>query len=217
MIVKVCGMRDAANIRAVEALGIHWMGFIFWPGSSRFVSKCPAYLPVHSKRVGVFVDAGIEEVVRQAEAYRLNLIQLHGNESPDEVALLRTTLSDRGIPVAIIKAFCVKSPADIAAHRAYDGLADYYLFDTRKSSGETGDRQLPGGTGQQFDWSLLDAYCGNTPFLLSGGIGPYDAQRIRLFRHPQCVGIDLNSRFETAPGLKDLASLRCFLTQLTQN
>lgn len=204
MIVKVCGMREAENIRAVESLGIHWMGFIFWPGSSRYVSERPAYLPIRAKRVGVFVNAGVEEVIRRAEAYRLDLIQLHGSESPDEVALLRAALADSGLPAAIIKAFSVRSRSDIEAHRAYDGLADYYLFDTKGKS--------VGGNGEQFDWGLLDAYCGSTPFLLSGGIGPADAPRIRCFRHPQCVGIDLNSRFETAPAHKDIAALRQFLS-----
>ena len=97
----------------------------------------------------------------------------------------------------------MKRREDIATYKAYEGMVDYFLFDTKA--------QLPGGSGQQFDWSILSAYDGNTPFLLSGGIGPDDAERIRVFHHPQCIGIDLNSRFELSPGLKDVRKLKTFL------
>ena len=209
MIVKVCGMRDADNIRAVEQLGVDWMGFIFWPKSSRYVSEKPAYLPTRCKRVGVFVDADIETVKQTADDYALDLIQLHGHESPECVRALRAACSvSRGISAApaIIKAISVSTRADIALTEPYAGLVDYFLFDTKCKT--------VGGSGEHFDWSVLADYDGETPFLLSGGIGPDDAERVLAFHHPRCVGIDLNSRFELAPGLKDINKLKQFLEHL---
>lgn len=195
MIVKVCGMREPDNIRAVEQLGIDWMGFIFWPGSSRYVARRPAYLPIRCRRVGVFVDAPLADVLQRAEEYALDFIQLHGHESAEYVRQLR--------PYGIIKAFNIASADDLAQVAAYEGLVDYFLFDTKGRS--------VGGNGEKFDWTVLSAYNGPTPFLLSGGIGPDDAARVRQFRHPRCVGIDLNSRFELSPGLKDIEKLKRFL------
>ena len=197
-LVKVCGMREAENIREVEALGIDLMGFIFWPKSSRYVSERPAYLPTNCKRVGVFVDEDIETVKRIADDYALDFIQLHGHETTEYCAQLKG--------LKLIKAISVSGLDDIAAYKAYEGLVDYFLFDTKCPS--------VGGSGQQFDWSVLSAYDGDTPFLLSGGIGPDDAGRVKAFRHPKCIGIDLNSRFEQAPGLKDINKLKSFIESL---
>lgn len=204
--IKVCGMRDAENIRDVESLGIDLMGFIFWPRSSRYVAERPAYLPTHCKRVGVFVDETIETVCRLAADYALDYIQLHGHESPDYIRTLNAQCS-------VIKAFNIATAADLAQTAPYVGLVDYFLFDTKGPS--------VGGNGEKFDWSILSAYDGSTPFLLSGGIGPDDAESLSSYlsvldsRH--CIGIDLNSRFERSPGLKDVATLRRFLTQLTHS
>jgi phosphoribosylanthranilate isomerase len=202
-------MREAENIRAVDQLSIincqlsiDWMGFIFWPKSSRYVSECPCYLPTHCKRVGVFVDADIHEVQQKVAEYGLDYIQLHGHERPDYIRQLRAD----GSSPAIIKAISISSHDDIATYKDYEGLVDYFLFDTKA--------QLPGGNGQQFDWNVLADYDGNTPFLLSGGIDPDDAERIRTFIHPQCLGIDLNSRFELAPALKDINKLKEFIKKV---
>ena len=197
MIVKVCGMRDTENIREAEALGINLMGFIFWPKSSRFVSERPAYLPNRVKRVGVFVNEDIETVKSLSDEYSLDYIQLHGHESPEYVAQMERP---------VIKAISVNDRDDIATYKAYEDIVDYFLFDTKCQS--------VGGSGLQFDWSVLDAYDGKKPFLLSGGIGPEDAEKVKNFSHPQCIGIDLNSRFETAPALKDINKLKQFLEQL---
>ena len=199
-LIKVCGMRDAENIREVEALGIDLMGFIFWPKSSRYVSERPAYLPTNCKRVGVFVDEDIETVKRIAEDYALDYIQLHGHESGAYCAQLKG--------LKLIKAISVSGQDDIATYKTYRGLVDYFLFDTKCPS--------VGGSGQQFDWTVLSAYDGDTPFMLSGGIGLDDAERVKSFHHPKCVGIDLNSRFELAPGLKDIDALRIFLNELNR-
>ena len=195
MIIKVCGMRSAENIREVEALGIDMMGFIFWPKSSRYVSKRPAYLPQKCKRVGVFVNEDIENIMKIADDYALDFIQLHGHESIEEVKKLK----DR----KIIKAFNIATKEDLDATTPYANLVDFFLFDTKGPS--------VGGNGEKFDWSILNAYNGDTPFLLSGGIGPEDAERIKSFNHPKCIGIDLNSRFEIEPGIKDIVKLKTFV------
>ena len=195
MIVKVCGMRDAANIRQLEALGIDWMGMIFWPKSKRYVSTPPVYLPQHVRKVGVFVDASLDAIRQHVEDYHLDIVQLHGQESPETLKALK--------PLTLIKAFNIATPEDLQKTEPYEGLADYFLFDTKGES--------VGGNGEKFDWSVLDNYQGKTPFLLSGGIGSEDAEVVKTFHHPKCIGIDLNSRFETEPGLKDITKLKQFL------
>lgn len=200
-LIKVCGMREAENIREVEALGIDVIGFIFWPKSSRCVSTRPDYLPVNAKRAGVFVNEDIEQVKRIAVDYALDIIQLHGNESPEYARNLRNWI--------VIKAFNIASEEDLESTVIYDGAVDYFLFDTKGKA--------VGGNGEKFDWEVLASYNGQTPFILSGGIGPDDTERIQTFYHPQCIGIDLNSRFELSPGLKDITALRRFLSQLPHN
>ncbi|MBP5771025.1 MAG: phosphoribosylanthranilate isomerase [Bacteroidaceae bacterium] len=202
-------MRDPENIRAVENLrvtnsegktyGIDLMGFIFWLSSRRYVAELPAYLPEKCHRVGVFVNENIEKVKRVANDFALDFIQLHGSESPEYVRQLQEW--------KIIKAFNISTAADLARTKAYEDVADYFLFDTKTL--------LPGGSGERFDWSVLSAYHGTTPFLLSGGIGPNDTERIRNFRHPKCIGIDLNSRFEIAPAQKNVEAIQLFLQELS--
>lgn len=199
-LVKVCGMRNAENIRDVEALGIDMMGFIFYPKSSRYVSARPAYLPQKCKRVGVFVNATIDDIRQHIADYSLDIVQLHGHESTDSIRSLRSLCGD---VISIIKAFNIATKEDLNATTPYAGLVDYFLFDTKGPS--------VGGNGEKFDWSVLEAYNGDTPFLLSGGIGPDDAERILDYHHPKCIGIDLNSRFEIEPGIKDITKLKTFL------
>ena len=209
MIVKVCGMRDAENIREIESLGIDLMGFIFWPKSKRYVSEKPAYLPQKCQRVGVFVDEHIETIKKISDDYALDFIQLHGSESPEYISRLSFQLPLKGVGgafLSIIKVFNIATKEDLEATKAYEGIVDYFLFDTKG--------KCVGGNGEKFDWSVLDAYNGNTPFLLSGGIGPNDAERVKAFLHPKCVGIDLNSRFELAPALKDINKLKEFVKKI---
>jgi len=196
--IKVCGMRDAENIREVEALGIDMMGFIFWPKSKRYICEFPEFMPIYAKRVGVFVDEDIEKVRHIADDYTLDIIQLHGSESPEYARELREW--------EVIKAFNIATKEDLTATIAYEGIVDYFLFDTKGQS--------VGGNGEKFDWSVLDAYDGETPFLLSGGISPDDAEQVKDYYHPKCIGIDLNSRFEIAPGLKDVEKLKKFLEKV---
>ena len=198
-------MREAENIREVEALGIDMMGFIFWPKSSRYVSQRPDYLPTKCKRVGVFVDEDPEQVKRLAAEYRLDYIQLHGHETPEVISYLRTPALPHP---RILKAFNISTAEDLLQTQPYEGLVDGFLFDAKGKS--------VGGNGEKFSWDVLDAYDGETPFLLSGGIGPDDVERVHAFHHPMCIGIDLNSRFELSPGLKDIAKLKEFIYNLKE-
>lgn len=197
MIVKVCGMRETGNIRQVEQTGADWMGFIFYPRSARFVAELPAYLPQRQKRVGVFVNADPSDLHRIKDQYRLHLVQLHGTESPELCAAMRRA------GIQVIKAFSPKQADDLAATAAYEGTADYFLFDTPTAGF--------GGSGQSFDWTILQHYTGQTPFLLSGGIRPDSLEALARFRHPRWAGIDLNSGFELAPGIKDARRLQRFI------
>lgn len=193
-------MRDADNIRAVEALGADWMGFICWPRSSRNVTERPAYLP-QCTRVGVFVDADEEYIDRQIEMLGLTRLQLHGSESPERC---RQIASHTGLPLT--KAISVLSSDDVCRADDYEGIADHILFDTKCL--------CVGGSGEHFDWDVLSHYHGNTPFILAGGIGPGDEQRVLAYSHPRFAGIDLNSRFETAPALKDAEKLKTFIQRI---
>ena len=222
LIVKVCGMRDGENIRQVVELGVDWIGMIFWDKSPRNVTMIPTNAGIipdrangqwskvngQFKRVGVFVDEMAQNIVTRVFNYKLDIIQLHGHESPTLIRNLRLTLDPDIRPgIKIIKAISVETIDDIATYKDYSDCVDYFLFDTKCKT--------VGGSGEQFDWSILDAYDGELPFLLSGGIGPDDAERVRAFHHPKCIGIDLNSRFETEPGIKDVDALRRFLSQLS--
>ncbi len=202
MIVKICGMRDAENIRAVEQLGVDWMGFIFFSGSPRYVGEELSYIPSSVKRVGVFVNEHPERVQAIASKNRLQIIQLHGNESPETCRSLQTA------GFTVVKAFGMESekpfPAGLAEQ--YEGSCDYYLFDT-------GTKQH-GGSGLKFRWEILSTYRGKTPFLLSGGITPDDVEAVNTFSHPQFAGVDLNSGFETAAAIKVISMLRRFMAQL---
>ena len=145
-----------------------------------------------------------QNIVTRVYNYNLDYVQLHGNEQPVMLDNLRRTLDPDIHPgIKIIKAISIKSKDDIRRWRDYRGPADMLLFDTQCSG--------YGGSGERFDWNVLEDYDGDIPFLLSGGIGPDDAERVLTFHHPMCVGIDLNSRFETEPGIKDVARLKAFI------
>jgi phosphoribosylanthranilate isomerase len=232
MIVKVCGMREPENIRDVAALGVDWIGFIFYPKSPRYVSQIRSragIIPDYSvfmkheelsskelsskemmrqvKRVGVFVDDMPQNIVTRAVNYELDIIQLHGSESVIMIDNLRSTLAPsirKGIK--FMKALSISTAEDILRYKEYEGHVDYFIFDTQTP--------LVGGSGNHFDWNMLDAYDGNTPFILSGGVGPDDAERVLSIRHPMFAGIDLNSQFETAPAVKNVDALKAFLAKI---
>ena len=131
-LIKVCGMRQADNIREAEALGIDWMGLIFWPKTPRYVAQPPGYLPEKAKRVGVFVDADLTDITSHVVDYRLDFIQLHGKETPDYIDNLRLLLNGQNsVAPGIIKAFSIADADDLRKTEGYEGKADYYLFDTK--------------------------------------------------------------------------------------
>lgn len=224
MKIKVCGMRDADNIQQVTALGVNMIGLIFWSKSPRYVQSVSTNAGIipdlknsniteldnpDVSYVGVFVDEMPQNIVTHAYNYKLDYIQLHGDESTVYIDNLKKTLIPDILPnVKIIKALSIKEAADIQKWKTYEGHVDMFLFDTKSS-------QSVGGTGKHFDWSLLDLYDGEIPFLLSGGIGPDDAESVKSIDHPMCIGIDLNSRFEKSPGMKDVDKLKTFLKALS--
>ena len=193
-------MRDRDNIRAVEAFGIDWMGFIFYPPSKRYVDIVPDYLPEKTKKVGVFVNESMETILEKVASFHLDIVQLHGDESPEECQQLK------GKGFKVMKAFGIADSFPSENIAEYEGCCDYFLFDTQTSD--------YGGSGRKFNWEIVQDYQGNTPFLLSGGIGPDDAEEIREFSHPMCIGIDINSKFEILPANKDLESIQQFIIAL---
>lgn len=210
-------MRDADNIRDISALGVDMIGLIFYPPSPRYVQQfssgagiIPDYAPDMGKtplRVGGFVDDMPQNIVTRVYNYKLDYIQLHGNEPRETLENLRATIDPDIKPkIKIIKAISVSSAEDIKKYKEYVGAADLFLFDTKCKT--------VGGSGEQFDWQVLQAYDGDVPFLLSGGIGPDDAERVKNFHHPKCIGIDLNSKFEIEPALKDVEKLKQFLVKV---
>ena len=215
-------MRDARNIREVSQLGVDMIGMIFYPKSPRYVemqSSHAGIIPDYAKediniksskspaRVGVFVDDMVQNIVTRVVNYHLDYVQLHGNEPREMCENLRLTLDPDIRPgIKIIKAISVSDALDIQKYKEYVGAVDLFLFDTKCKT--------VGGSGQQFDWQVLEQYDGEVPFLLSGGIGPEDASRLQAFHHPKYIGIDLNSRFEIEPGVKDVEKLKGFLNAM---
>ena len=200
-LVKVCGMTEGENIREIEALGVDLMGFIFYPGSPRYVREVPSYLPRKAGRVGVFVDATREEILRRHDSFRFDYVQLHGSESPEFCSRLREQDGLR-----VIKAFGIADEDVRNTVAGYEGACDLFLFDT-KTPGH-------GGSGQRFDWSIMDDYEEKTHFLLSGVLGLVTVATLHDFIYPYLAGFDLNSRFETAPGIKDPELMEIFLENL---
>lgn len=199
-------MRDAGNVREVMALSPDYMGFIFYERSPRCcIGISPVVvkgLPDTTTPVMVSVDMGEEEIMRLADLYGFCNLQLHGHETPE----LCFSLRNRGMRV--IKAAGIRSSESLEVLREYEGAVDIFLLDTFCP-----DR---GGSGRKFDWDILESYDLGVDFWLSGGIGPSDAGVIKTLRHPRFVGIDINSRFEISPGVKDAEKLRVFFNELKE-
>jgi len=202
MIIKVCGMREESNIRAVEQLDIDWMGFIFYSGSPRYAGEKLTCIPRKVKRVGVFVNEELKIVRERALQNRLHIIQLHGGESPAYCK----GLQEAGFTV--LKSFGIETdkPFPSAEVQRYQDCCDYFLFDAKSPK--------HGGTGKKYDWEVLAGYQGVIPFLLSGGISPGDVERIKAFSHPKLMGIDVNSGFEISSAYKDIALLKTFISKI---
>ncbi|MFN3840925.1 MAG: phosphoribosylanthranilate isomerase [Cyclobacteriaceae bacterium] len=203
--IKICGMRESENCRAVAELQPDFMGFIFYPHSPRFVGYnfcLPAKLPSTMRKVGVFVNeqpVRIKEIVQRC---RLDAVQLHGNERAEVCASVKEF-----VPV-VIKAFAVHEGFCFDEVKPYVNSVDYFLFDAKGHH--------PGGNGLPFNWGLLQEYKYSVPFFLSGGIDVSNLGRVVGLNHPQLAGVDLNSGFEVSPGLKNVRALREAFTMLNE-
>ncbi|WP_191859345.1 phosphoribosylanthranilate isomerase [Hanstruepera ponticola] len=205
MKLKVCGMKYHDNIFEVARLQPDYLGFIFHEPSPRcFENSIPEIAP-EIKKVGVFVDEKVEFISRQIDAHNLNVIQLHGHESPELCRILKSS------GVEVIKVFSIKNEFDFSVLESYEDACNYFLFDTKG--------KLPGGNGYSFDWRVLSNYPSTKPFFLSGGIGLENVDDILSFLAKQeskyCYGIDVNSKFEIEPGLKNIEELKEFKNRLS--
>ncbi len=202
--VKICGLKYPSNILEVVALNPDFMGFVFYPKSPRYAEPFDiSYLnsiPKSIKKIGVFVNETLENVLTTVYKYKLDGVQLHGKEMVEMCNELRKT------GLIVIKAFPIAEAYNFKVTKAYEGVCDYFLFDTKTDAF--------GGSGLKFNWKMLDEYKGETSFLLSGGIAADDADAILKIEHSKFVGIDLNSKFEVSPGLKDVKLLKGFLKEI---
>ena len=198
-------MKYPDNIREVSSLHPDFMGFIFYPNSPRYVGQLDAVsltsLPTSIKKTGVFVNENLENILTAISKYNLDAVQLHG---ADNKKLCRKISQEA--KTMVIKVFPIMDASNFRVTGDYEEVADYFLFDTKTD--------LYGGSGQKFNWNILQEYKGNKPFLLSGGIGADDVKAIRKIEHPKMIGVDLNSRFEIKPGLKNVALLSQFIEEL---
>lgn len=215
MKVKVCGLREQQNIKELKKLPIDFMGFIFYKKSPRYVGKEKTLNDFlrddqwnsDIKRVGVFVNAQIHDLLHDVHDYHLDFVQLHGTESSEyckELNDLWSISSMRG--AKIIKVFSIETADDFQEVQAYESHCAYFLFDTKGKN--------PGGNGISFDWELLSNYQGITPFFLSGGITKDDVTAIRNLRIPQLHGVDINSKFESEAGVKNVEKVQKFVKEL---
>ncbi|PIE99858.1 MAG: N-(5'-phosphoribosyl)anthranilate isomerase [Maribacter sp.] len=203
--IKICGMKhNTAEVGTI--LHPDYLGFIFWGPSKRNFNGRPTALPHGIKKVGVFVDAYIEEIIEMVNTHQLLAVQLHGGETPGFCRMLKNSL----MGVSIIKAFPIGKTFDFKVLGPFGPVCDYFLFDTKG--------ELPGGNGYKFNWGILKNYPFEKPYFLSGGIGLENIGSIREFlEQPEsklCHAIDVNSKFEIEPGLKDIGKLEKFIRNL---
>ena len=197
MKIKVCGLRQAENLMEVAALKPDYMGFIWYEKSPRYAYRLPATvlqsLPAGVVKTAVFVNEEIKVIKALINQFGFDAVQLHGDESPDFCNELKNE-------VKVVKAFGVDESFDFNKLNSYSQKVDYFLFDTKT------DKR--GGSGKAFNWDILSNYKLEVPFFLSGGLSPDNLEAIKKIKHPAFYGVDLNSRFETAPGLKDIKKLK---------
>jgi len=200
--IKVCGMRNPQNIKDIATLGVDYLGFIFFEKSPRNITDtAPISAPIAGiKKIGVFVNAGSDFICNKAKAMNLWGLQLHGKELPEQCKELKSQ------GYTIIKAFGVDDDFDFAQLEAYENCCDYFLFDTKSKK--------HGGTGVKFNWDVLRKYNNKLPIFLSGGITENDAEHIKALNWLNIHALDLNSKFEIEPALKDAEKLKGFLRKL---
>jgi len=207
--VKVCGMTQAEQVHQLDEMGVEFCGFIFYPRSPRYIHKHMSAADIKAVRgkinkVGVFVNTPAEEILKKVNDCGLYLVQLHGDETPRECEKISNYIT-------VIKAFRLSELDNIQWKvREYYDVADMFMFDTEGSG--------YGGTGKKFDWNVLNELDIRKPFFLSGGIEPGDARKLREFSGKQVAkdlfAVDINSRFETTPGVKNMEKIRLFLQEL---
>jgi phosphoribosylanthranilate isomerase len=204
MNIKVCGITSLKQLQQLDGLDVDFAGLIFHKDSPRYIGDKMEAASVKGadfdlKKVGVFVDPEMIDVLDAIDNYGLDVVQLHGNESPE-------MCDDLSSEVEVIKAFSIDTDTtnidELVA--PYDGVCDYYLFDNKGANGA-------GGSGKKFDWKIIADSKIEKPFFLSGGIGPGDAALVKAFKHPDYFGADLNSLFEKEPGVKDMALVLKFM------
>ena len=213
--IKVCGITDMNQAIALEAMGVDFIGFIFYASSKRYVLNklnvvdLKNFNSPHTRKVGVFVNEPIESLMQIIINAGLDMIQLHGDEDADYYTQLREKLVEACLEqVDLIKVFRV---GDRMPHlEPFDNRADFYLFDT--------DSKLYGGTGAHFNWELLKGNAIGKAYFLSGGIGPNDLGGIEVMKQTKAgkdlFALDLNSQFEIAPGIKNLEKIKSFIDAL---
>jgi phosphoribosylanthranilate isomerase len=202
MKIKVCGLKYPNNLNEVSKSGADFVGMIFYDKSPRFVDGSVSFdeaRTIKTHKVGVFVNEPIYSVLNTIAHYDLNLVQLHGSESPEYCQELKSYSK-------IIKAFGIDADFDFQMLKSYENNVDYFLFDTSTPN--------YGGSGEQFDWDLLKNYRLNVPFFLSGGISSENIQTLKQLNITQLYGIDINSKFEISAGLKDVNKVKQFIDQL---
>lgn len=197
MFVKVCGITTPEQAHEISQF-VDYVGYIFHPGSPRYVSQ--SFPSMKARKVGVFVNVPLQQLIQTAIYEKLDSVQLHGSEPPEYCAAMQDQ-------VLVIKSFGIDENFDFAQLKAYGNHVDFFLFDTKTPK--------HGGSGKQFDWRLLKEYEGKTPFILSGGLRPDTLPQIQAVKHSKLAGIDLNSGFESAPGIKNIRLLKQFLHEFT--
>lgn len=212
MRIKVCGMTNTEQVMQLDTMGVEFAGFIFYPKSPRYVFR---HMPrpdikkikgQHINKVGVFVNAPVDELLQTVDDCGLHLVQLHGDETPKYCEKVADY-------VGVIKAFRLREDDQVLWKvKDYQDIADMFLFDT--------DGMGYGGTGKKFNWSMLQGLSINKPFFLSGGIGPDDVEGLASFSKDivakDLFSIDVNSKFETIPGLKDMVAVEKFVKAVKQ-
>jgi len=220
MKLKICGMKYEDNMIAISELQPDYLGFIFYKKSTRFFDTSIPEIPKGIKKTGVFVNASQEEILNKVQVYDLQAVQLHGSESvkfceelqeklnsiADDEMLNQVQHDNFNMYIEIIKVFSIKDEFDFTTLKPYEAFVDYFLFDTKG--------KLPGGNGVTFDWTVLENYPSKKPFFLSGGIGLETLPKLEEFLKSKasnyCYALDINSKFEIAPGLKNVEELERF-------
>ena len=203
--IKVCGIVDPVNAMEIAKTSPDFMGFIFYPGSKRYVGNSPERslfrnIPSEILKAGVFVDEEPAMIIEAVKRYGLNLVQLHGNESAEYCYSLHKD------GLTIIKAFEISNSFNFITLNKYSESCEFFLFDTKTGS--------KGGSGSKFDWTKIYEYHLGKPFFLSGGIGPEDASLVKQVNHKGLFGVDINSKFEIRPGIKDRKKIGAFINEI---